>query len=109
MGTDVDALRRQSALFLLKMKEKRLLSQVAINEIIENASAIFTNILETVQAGVREQLAITGINPSDVDLDFVFQNLTDPFNGLESKHAQEKYFKEHLGLIVSNMGTLYIF
>ena len=34
MGADVDALRRQSALFILKMKEKRLLSQAAVDDII---------------------------------------------------------------------------
>lgn len=102
MGTDVDKIRRQSALFLLQMKEKRFVSQAAIDDMIENTSSIFTSVLETVQAGVREQLSITGIDPTDVDLDVVFNNLTDPFNGLESKYLQDKYYKECLGLIVSS-------
>lgn len=75
------------------------MSQAAIDDMIENTSSIFTSVLETVQAGVREQLSITGIDPTDVDLDVVFNNFTDPFNGLESKYLQDK---ECLGLIVSS-------
>ena len=66
-----------------------------------DASAIFTRTFEMVKAGVREKLAEAGVSSSDVNLGDVFGGLTDPFDGLRSKHFQEKYFEEHLGLIVS--------
>lgn len=101
MKTDEAAIRRQSALFLLKMKEKRFLSQAAIDDIVEDSCALFTRTFEMVKAGVREKLAEAGVDSSSVNLDDVFGGVTDPFAGLRSKHFQEKYFEEHLGLIVS--------
>ena len=62
---------------------------------------IFTRTFEMVKAGVREKLAEAGVDSSSVNFDDVFTGLTDPFAGLRSKHFQEKYFEQHLGLIVS--------
>lgn len=101
MGLDVEANRRRSALFLLKLKEKRLLSQVAIDDIVEDTSAMFTRTFEAVKAGVREKLAEAGIDLTTVDIDGMISNISDPFNGLKTRHFQEKYFCQKLGLNVS--------
>ena len=71
-----------------------------MDDIVEDSCAIFTR---TFEAGVREKLAETGVGSSSVNLDDVFKGLTDPFAGLRSKHFQEKYFQEHLGLIKINL------
>ena len=84
MGTDATALRRQSALFLLKMKEKIFLSQAAIDDMVDDTCTIFTRSFEIVKAGVWEKLSEAGIDPSEVNLDGVFTGLTDPFDGLGS-------------------------
>lgn len=60
MGTDVSAIRRQSALFILNMKEKRFLTQTAIDDMINETSAIFDRTFVVVKAGVREKLASSG-------------------------------------------------
>ena len=104
MGTDVDALRKQSALYLLKMKEKRLLSQAAIDDIVENTSAIFDKTLKMAKAAFREKLADTGV---DIDVDETLFGLIDPFDGLKTKHYQEKYYLENLGLIVSSVHSFF--
>ena len=76
MKTDEAAIRRQSALFLLKMK-KRFLSQAAVDDIVKDSCAIFTRTFEMVKAGVREKLAETGVDSSIVNLDDVFKGLAN--------------------------------
>ena len=92
---------RQSALYLLKMKEKKFLSQVAINEIVEETSSIVARTLNMYSAGIRDKLAHAGVDVSTIDLNSVFSDIPEPFDGLKSRHYQEKYFKETMGLIVS--------
>ena len=100
-GTDQDELRRSSALFLLKMKEQRRTSQVAIDDIVEGSRSLFCQTLTRLQAGVKAQLAEVGVDPDSVGLGKVFKDIVDPFNGLETCYLQEKYFRDSLNLIVS--------
>ena len=74
-----------------------------MDDIVEDTCAIFTRTFEMMKAGVRENLAEAGVDLTSVNLDSVFSNLTDPFDGLKSKHFQEKYFVQNLGLIVSSV------
>ena len=98
MGTDVETQKRSSALFLLKLKETRHLTQVAINDIVEGARQIFHQTASRIHAGINEKLAAEGVA---TDVTTVFTNLVDPFSGLETQYLQEKYFVEELSLIVS--------
>ena len=104
-GPDQTELRRSSALFLLKLKELRRTSQVAIDDIVEGSRSLFCQTLDRVQAGVKARLAEVGIEPESVGLDTIFQDIVDPFNGLETCRHQENYFRESLHLIVSIMCT----
>ena len=101
MGVDRDGVRHQAALFLLRMKEKKLLTQTAVDELIDETSSIFDRTFSMLKAGIRENLSTLGIDPTSLELDNVFDELSDPFDGLKTKHIQEKYFKDSLGLIVS--------
>ena len=99
---DVGIQMRSSALFILKLKEKKHLTQVAIDEIVEGSCALFQQSVQRVQAGVNEKLAHAGIDPSSVEgLQDVFTELSDPYKELDSGYLQEKYFREELGMIVS--------
>ena len=100
-GADQEELRRSSALFLLKMKEQRKTSQVAIDDIVEGSRSLFCQTLTRLRAGVNAQLAEVGVDPDSVGLEKIFKNIVDPFNGLETCYLQEKYFRESLYLIVS--------
>ena len=100
-GTDVETRRRSSALFLLKLKEHRRITQVAIDDVIEGSQSLFQQTVLTVQAGVRARLAESGVDPDTiVGLNDAFLGMNDPFTGLENKYKQEKYYKETLGLVV---------
>lgn len=101
-GSDVERVRRSSALFILKLKEQRRTSQVVINDVVENCKGLFSQTIERVHAGVRARLAESGVDPDSIrGLDSAFENVVDPFDGIETCYLQEKYFRETLGLIVS--------
>lgn len=103
MGTDVDMRRRSSALFLLKLKEHRRMTQVALDDVVEGCQSLLQQTVQTVYAEVRSHLAEHGVDPDIVaSLKDIFLKLVDPFDGIENKYKQEIYYKEKLGLVVSS-------
>ena len=58
---DIDSLdqRKKSSLFLLQLKEERLVSQAAINDVVKGCKAVFEHTLGRVKAGVKYNLAST--------------------------------------------------
>ena len=102
LGTDVTQQKRNSTLFILKMKEKYHLSQTAIDNIIGSSQALFDETVSRLHAGVRLKFAESGISPDmSADVDTVFSDLKDPFTGLETKYLQSKYFNETFHVPVS--------
>ena len=98
----MEEVRRSSALFLLKLKEQRRISQVAIDDIVDSCKGLFSQTIGQVQAGVRAKLADCGVDLESIQgLDTAFSSVTDPFDGIETHHLPEKYFRETLGLIIS--------
>ena len=102
LGCDAEVMQKSTGLLLLKLKEHRRISQVAINDIVSGSRTLFHDTVKRVQAHVMSKLAEAGIEPEAITgLDDVFDNVSDPFMGLETSHFQEKYYREKLGLIVS--------
>ena len=94
--------RRTCALFILKLKEQRRITQVAIDDVVAGVEHILQEAVVRAEAGVRAQLAANGIDASSVNgLDDVFTELKTPFDGLETEFKQEKYFKTSLNMQVS--------
>ena len=101
LGNDKDTQQRASALFLLKLKEHRRISQVALDDIVEEWGDLFSHTVKRLSARVREKLSSTGIDVEDIDgLDRVFEDIPHPFEGLKTRFLQEKYYRESLGLVV---------
>ena len=101
LGTDKLLQQRASALFLLKLKEFRKISQVAIDDIINECGDVFSHTILRLHADVRANLAASGVDESVIEgLREVFDNLPGPFQGLETRHLQEKFYRDHLGLVV---------
>ena len=101
MGYDEELQKRLAALLLLKLKERRHVSQVAIDDIIDHNKGQFDRTVSIVLAETRSHLAERGVDPSTLDLDSVVSKLNHPFSELDTKHKQDKYFRDKLGLIVS--------
>lgn len=54
------------------------------------------------RCGVNACLADSGIDPTDVSrIGNVFTEMVNPFDGLETYHKQEAYFREEFNLLVS--------
>ena len=98
LGNDKEVLKKSGALFLLKLKEQRRLTQVAVNDIVDGYKTLFSSTVASLNARVRAKLATEGVVP---DLcDDVFQDVIFPFDRIETEYFQEKYFKEALRIIV---------
>lgn len=91
---------------MLKLKEQRRISQVALDDVVEGCKNLCTQVLECAESRVRATLSESGINPDDIqELSRIFKEFPLPFQGMETFHLQEKYFRENLGLIVSILCT----
>lgn len=99
LGMDAENQRKTSALYLMKLKEIHRLSQTAIDDIVEGSQTVFNHVIHRLHAGVRSKLAEIGVD--ETKLDEVFSDISDPFKDLETKHKQEKCFREDFKLVVS--------
>ena len=94
--------RKKSSLFLLQLKEERVITQAAINDVVKGCKEVFTHTVNCIKAGVKHKLSISGIDPSDISgLDDLFSDVSDPFNGLETAYLQDKFVAQELGYVVS--------
>ena len=105
-GTEVteEATRHSAALFIIKTKEVLNMTQTATNQIVNDVSEMMRNTLSQVATKVSSVLAANNISIDDVrGVSKVFrdENLQNPFHGLQTQHTQQKYFRDHLGLVVS--------
>lgn len=102
LGRDVHEQMKKSSLFLLQLKEERLLTQAAVNDVVRGCREVFKHTVYHLKAGVSHTLAQSGIDPSDIEgLDGVFTELDDPFVGLETSYLQDKFILQELQCIVS--------
>ena len=76
--------------------EVRRLSQVVVDDIIQEWDGLFSHTVHRLNARVQAELSKSGI-----DVQSVFEDVPSPFEGLETLFLQEKYYQETLGLVVS--------
>lgn len=101
LNRDAHEMKKKSTLFLMKLKEERLLTQAAVNDVVSGCKEMFKYYLDNVRAGVSRKLSLAGINSSDVDgLDSIFDDTSNPFVGLETAYFQDKFISQELGCIV---------
>ena len=78
----------------MKMKKCRRITQVAIDDIVEQWDGLFFQSVQPLQARVCEKLASAGIEPNSVEgLQKVFENIPIPFEGIETRFKQEKFYQ----------------
>lgn len=74
VGRDDEVQRRSSALFILKLKEARRVSQVVVDDVVEELSGLFEHSSERLKAGVSSTLATAG-----VDVEYLGNHLDNVF------------------------------
>ena len=102
LQNDLFEQRKKSSLYLLQIKEERMISQAAINDVVKGCQEVFEHTVGRIKAGVKHKLSCSGIDPMEISgLDELFESVTDPFSGLETSYLQDKFVLEELGCIVS--------
>ena len=92
--------KKESILFLLQLKEERMLTQSALND-VAGCQEVFKHTVGRLKAGVSRLFARNGINSECVEeINCIFDEAYDPFSGLESAYLQEKFIVQELGCVV---------
>ena len=100
----VNELQKSSALFLLTLKEKYKLTQTVIDFAVDRMKVTVDNIIADLHQGVAKEVMNVTSDLSDGDklkIYSVFHNARNPFNGLETRYLQSKYFEENFAVVVS--------
>ena len=104
---DIVQQKRSSALLLMKLKEVRRMSQVAIDDVVSGSQELFCDTSQRLKAGVRQKLAEAGVDAKTSEaVDAVFEELYDPFTGLDTEYLQTQYINETFKVVVSWSLTL---
>ena len=99
IGGDFDeTIKRNSALFILKLKEHYKITQSALSFIIEGFNTMFFQIIEHLRKDVYQNLEENEEYTSRMDF-----RIKSPFQGLETSYLQERYFEDKLNLLVSSL------
>ena len=101
-----EEIRRNGALYLLKMKDRDRASQTAIDSFVENTTSIVRKSMEILKSGLINRLDTAGIDfravPGLTELFKEDSLAMNPFSGLNGEKQQNEYFKDHLNLVVSS-------
>lgn len=106
---DVFEQKKNSSIFLLQLKEERVVLQATINDVVKGCRDVFGHTVGRIQAGVKYKLSESGIDPFTVPgLEEFFSTVNNPFSGLETSYLQEKFISEKLSYVVSPRKLLLI-
>ena len=96
--------KRSNAMYILKLKQKYKLSQTAIDGILGDTELMTQRVVSRLQQRLSTTLSKAGLSATEIPgyLDaFDDSDIVRPFNGLGTEYLQEKYFRDHMGLMVS--------
>lgn len=96
--------RKSDAMYVLKLKEKYKLAQTTVDAILGDTEEIAARLVSRLQQRLLTTLNEANVNASEIPgfLDaFEGPDIIKPFNGLNTEYLQDKYFREHMGLVVS--------
>ena len=100
-----EAHKRLNAQYLLSTKEANLLTQKALEGIVDGTTALVRNTVELVKRGVQNRLDSAGIDfdavPGLKDLFAEDHEISNPFSHVATKHKQAAFYAENFGLVVS--------
>lgn len=103
LGVDKELQQKNMARFILKLKESRQVTQVVIDDVVEGCTSVFQDTVRRLRASVSAKLAMAGIDVNNIQgLEDLFDEVPQPFEDLETRHKQEKFFREKLRLVVSD-------
>ena len=97
----VKSLQRSSALLLLTLKEKHRLTQTAVNFAVEQIKGMVCFLAEDLSEVVDARLRDLGVaNEHRDEVRSLFEGI-NPFDGLETEHLQDKFYRDNFNYVVS--------
>lgn len=87
------------AAYILSIKEKHILPQVAIDQILSTTSILFSELLSDLVRDVRGSMSTDSLQLLEKEVKVKSANL---FEGISTAFKQHDYFKKHFGLVVSS-------
>uniref|UniRef100_A0A1X7TKY7 Uncharacterized protein n=1 Tax=Amphimedon queenslandica TaxID=400682 RepID=A0A1X7TKY7_AMPQE len=107
LHADTEQQKYESALFIMRLREINRLPQSVIEDVVSSSRSLFSNTFKRLYAGVRQRIAETGHN---IDISDIFDELQDPFAGLETAYLQEQYINTEFKVLEPlsiKIGTAY--
>ena len=104
--------KRQTALFLMKAREVHKISQVSLDGLLADFTEMRRSSTQYLESEINKILTASGLRMDDFEgLRNLFcqPEVVDPFHGLQSRFLQEKFYKEHFGLVVKLFVHLYVY
>ena len=99
---DIQEQKKKSCLFLMQLKENRMVTQATVNDVVSGFKEVFKRTVSHIKAAVSEKLARSGSNMENINgLNSVFEEISDPFLGLETPYLQDKFISQELHCVVS--------
>ena len=91
-------------MYILKLKQKYKLAQTAVDGILGDTELMTQRVVSRLQQRLSTTLSKAGLSATEIPgyLEaFEDPDIVRPFNGLDTEYLQEKYFRDHMGLVVS--------
>lgn len=105
-------LQKSSALFLMGLKEKYKLTQVALQGVIEGATSLTQCRLDALRSQITSTLLDEGVSSAIISkLDACLSEDGEfgrPFLGLETQHQQMKFYRCNFNFVVSLYYIVYV-
>ena len=99
---DPDSEKKQLALFLLKSVTFLKLSELALDNLIQDITVLLEGKVKKLRESLTEVVSRKGIQIDD-SITSIFQDhrLITPFQGLRTEYCRKRYYREKMACIVS--------
>ena len=96
---------KETAMWILKLKEGRKLTQSTTEEILSDVTELCSNVMCRLRHDIQESLDSAGVDINDIPgLDTLLSETSPyatPFSNLNSQFLQLSYYRNHLNFVVS--------
>uniref|UniRef100_A0A1X7UXF4 Uncharacterized protein n=1 Tax=Amphimedon queenslandica TaxID=400682 RepID=A0A1X7UXF4_AMPQE len=102
LHADTEQQKYKSAPFIMRLHEINRLPQSVLEDVVSSSHSLYSNTFKRLYAGVHQRIAETGHN---INISDIFDELQDPFAGLETAYLQEQYINTEFKVLSIFLST----